>query len=265
MGTISQTSDVNSTWGNQRFNNAGNATDTNLWTTNVVGVPPAGHQGTTYRGRTCWKITTNTGNGYGFFPTTAASRAVQMPFATQKTVGGFPGIADDFYCWEFSYILAWDAFAGAISATGDTGIAIGVGTRTALRASNFAGVEVGPINATTSQLGVYIQQVDGAGPTQQTTLTPTGFDYTKWNKIAVRFVGPTQSAEATCKILVNDQTQLVVNYGAGTVLPDQVNGTALALAPGMIHFQAQGATTTVMYLSSRGGIVSYAPTEQLLV
>jgi len=264
MGTIAQNADVNATWGNQRFNNAGNATDTNLWVTNVVGVPPAGHQGTTYRGRTCWKLTTNTGNGYTFFPNTAASRAVQMPIALQKTVGGNPGLMDDYYCFEFSYILAWDVFAGNISPTGDTGITVAVGTRAAIRNGNQAGVEFGPINANTGQLGVYIQQTDGAGPTQQTTVSPTNFDYTKWNKLAIRFVGPTQSAEAAVRLLVNDQVQLTVNYGAGTVLPDQLLGTGLAFEPTIPHFATQGATTTVMYLSSRGGIVSYAPTEALL-
>lgn len=265
MGTISQTGDVNATQGNQRFNNLGSSTDINLWLTNVNGVPPAGHKGAVYLGRTCWKLTAGAATGYQFTQNNAAARAVTMPISLVRSVGSSPSPADDFFCWEFSYILAWDAFVGNIAANGDSGISVGVNTRCLLRNSNFAGIEVGPINATTSQLGVYIQQTDGAGPSQQTTLSPVGFDYTKWNKLAIRFVGATLAAEAQCRIVVNDVVALSVPYGAGTVLPDQFVGAAMGFGPGIAHFQPQGATTTVMYLAARGGIVSYAPTEALLV
>jgi hypothetical protein len=181
-----------------------------------------------------------------------------MHIQTVRSAAGAPQYVDDCWCWSVSAILAFDAIPGAI--TGDIGLCVGVGTRCVIRgASQFAGMEIGPTN--TGVIGVIVRQND-AGATFTQNLAGVA-DMTQWHKYEIRLLGPTAQGEAQAKFLIDDQPQLALNYGAGTVLPDQKQGTGLGFTPGLINLAANAATTR-MYIATDTVVVCCATEESAL-
>lgn len=263
-------------WGACGVTNAGNdfvgtntdarptGTPDNLWTMTITGAPPATRGVTTTNGRVAERMTSNTGTGYEVYAQNA--QRFTMPFCNVKGTANLSNL-DDFYCWEVSAVLAWNAIPGAI--TGDTGLVIANGvnglnpTRGRIRAGSFMGIELGPSN--TGQLSLIVRQAD-AGALTFNQLTPTQPDLTQFNRYALRLVGPTASTEAQLKVFVNNVQQFALPWGAGTVLPDITAGAGVAMGyfPCLLNFAAAGAATVTMHVPPFGLTVCAAPNETML-
>lgn len=224
----------------------------------VTGAPPAPEGATIYNGRVAWAITSNAGTGRQARPNFAGTnRPLTVPCQTVKGAANFQGI-DDAWCWSVSAILAFDAIPGPI--TGDIGLTVGVGTRCQIRgAAALAGIEFGPTGVAT--LGVICRQTD-AGPVTLAQDVAGVTDMTAYHRYEIRFVGPTANAEAQIKFVIDGGTQLVLSYGAGTVLPDQKQGT-LGFTPGVLNMAALAATTR-MYFVPNSLVIASGPVEEAL-
>lgn len=213
----------------------------NLTTT---GAPPAGSGGIVYKGRVTQALTSNLTSGQVLTPNLVAqSRPLTLPFCNVR--GSADLIAtevDDFRIWSVSVMMAFDAMPGLI--VGDIGLAIGPGTRFAVRAAatQFGGMEIGPIN--TGQLGVVVRQTDG-GAITFAQATPDQPDMTEFHVYEIRLYSASPTVEAQAVFLIDGRVQFSLPWGAGTVLPDQVIGAGgnLGLTPGIGNFEAFNGTT----------------------
>lgn len=231
-----------------------------FWGQFDTGASPAPKGSTIYNGRVGVALTSNTvPTGTQLSPSFAGTnRPLTMPFQTVRAASGSPQYVDDCWCWSFSALLAFDAIPGAI--TGDVGLCVGVGTRCVIRGVNqFAGIEFGPTNVGT--LGVICRQVDAGAVTLAQNVTGVA-DMTLWHKYEIRLLGPTAQGEASVKFMIDGQTQLALSYGAGTVLPDQKQGS-LGFTPGLINLNANAATTR-MYIAADSVSVCCATEESAL-
>lgn len=223
----------------------------------ITGVPPNPQGWIQYKGRVAFQITSNTGTGKTWTPNFATQQAFVMPFQNVKGTGN-PSKAEDFACWSFSGILAFDAIPGPI--VGDVGITLGVGTRAEIRgAALFAGIELGPSDVGT--ISVIARQADGGALTLNQVVTNT-LDLTLYHEYELRIIGATSTAEAQLKVLIDGSVLAVIPWGAGTVLPDHVVGGAgnLGFTAGVINKSANAATVR-MYVLPYGFTICAAPTE----
>lgn len=230
-----------------------------FWGAFDTGAPPAPRGAVIYNGRVAWALTSDLSpSGTQLSPSfSGTNRPLTMPYATVKTTANLQGV-DDAWCWSLSAILAWDAIPGAI--TGDLGLCLGVGTRCVIRGVNqFAGLEFGPTGVGT--LGVICRQADAGAVTFAANVAGVA-DMTVYHRYEIRILGPTLTAEAQVKFMIDNATQLTLPYGAGTVLPDQKQGS-LGMTPGLINLSANAATTR-MYVVPNSVTVASAPTEDAL-
>lgn len=228
-----------------------------------TGAPPAGSGGQFYKGVLAQALTSNLTSGLVATPNLATLPLV-MPFQNVRGSADFISTElDDFRIWSASAILAFDAIPGAI--VGDIGLAVGSGTRFAVRAAatQFAGMEIGPRN--TGQLGVVVRQAD-AGPITFDQATPDQPDLTEFNLYEIRLYSASPTVEAQAVFLINGRVQFSLPWGAGTVLPDQVFGAGgnLGFTPGIGNFEAFNGTTR-MYVVPGSFVVKAAPNDASLL
>lgn len=237
-------------------------TQNNNFTVTVTGAPPAPRGLQITQSRVAWAMTSNAGTGYTCVPNFGGiNRPLIMPFQETQTPNvSFEGV-DDFWCWSFSAIMAFDAIPGAI--TGDIGIAIGCGTRAQIRgAAQFAGMEFGPTGPGT--IGVICRQADAGAVTFAQNVAGVT-DMTTFHKYEIRIIGPTKAAQAKAKFMIDGNVQLTLDWGPGTVLPSQrtvVPGN-IGFTPGVINLSANAATSR-LWLPLDGATVCAGPTEAAL-
>jgi hypothetical protein len=233
---------------------------TTFWTLTTTGVPPAGNIGVVYKGRAAFGLTNNTANGY-----TASGGFITA--GLQRSLGNVPFLGNhDWACWEFSAILAYDALPGAVAATGEVGLVIGAGNNTRpmfATGPTQAGIVFGPTN--TGVMSVRVRTTDaGAVALNQNVTAPT--DMTEWHRYAIRIISASGTNEAQCKFLVDGVTTLQLQWGAGTVLPDQINTVVSPRMGFTCALTSMGcnAATTRMYVADNSVTVCAAPTEDAL-
>lgn len=226
----------------------------------TTGAPPAPQGGVIYKGRSVNSITSSAATGRALSPTYFSTPGI-MPFQSTRGPGSNTTLADDFACWSASAILAFDAIPGAI--TGDIGLVLGVAARFTVRgaANQFAGMEIGPSN--TGVISVFIRQTD-AGPVTFNQPTPTQPNMTEFHLYEIRLLSATAANEAQAKFLIDGRLQFALNYGPGTVLPDQTETTGLCFAPSIGNVLAMAATTR-MYHVPNAFTVKSGPTEGSLL
>lgn len=261
LGNMIQNTQVPSTLVKGRMDGTGQ----NAWLTITdTGAPPNPRGATVYQGRPAVAVTSTSTTGTQFQVNFAGlQRPLAMPFQDTISPGcNFQGI-DDFWCWSYSAILAFDAIPGAI--IGDVGICIGTGTRAAIRdaATLFAGIEFGPTGVGT--IGVIIREVDGVAPTFTGNVAGVA-DMTDYHKYEIRLIGPTLTAQAKAQFLIDDRVQLERNFGPASGMPPQsVAGGNCGYNPALINLKASAAGTVRMYHLSNGMTVCAAPTEAALL
>lgn len=232
------------------------------WVLQSIGAPPVPHGGVIYQGRVAWAFTSSSvgpsgmqsGPNFG-----GINRPLVCCFQETRSPANIDGL-DDFACWSFSAILAFDQLLGP--AIGDLGLVLGSSNRSAPRNPAFAqsGMEIGPTN--TGQVGVFVRQLD-AGPATFSQATPFQPDITKFHKYEIRLISASDTREAQAKFLIDDQLQFALPYGAGTVLPGQFESGSVGIEPTITN-RAVLAGTTRMYIAMNGITVAAAPTEAAL-
>jgi hypothetical protein len=227
----------------------------------TTGVPPAGQGGQVYKGRACWALTSNTGTGR-----TVSGGHTFM--GTQRSAGNAQVLGLwDWACWEFSAILAFDALPGPVAATGQLGLQYGSGNWTQTMfgtAPTQSGFTFGPVD--TGVLGVRVRTTDGGAVTSQNVATGNSPDHTEFHRYAIRLISASGSSEALAKFLVDGKVLLTLSWGAGTILPNQVNtfvAPRLGFTPSITNLNCNAATTR-MYVADNSAQVVAAPTEAAL-
>lgn len=223
------------------------------------GAPPAGSGGQIYKGRACFAMTSNTNTGYTL---TGGAMFIQ----TQRSAGNVPIIGNvDWAVWEWSAILAFDAITGAMNANGQIGLQVGSGNWNEIgfgTAPTQSGWIFGPTN--TGVLAVTVRTTDGGAlTTVPITATPT---QTEFHRYAIRLVSASGAAEAVTKFLVDGTVVGSISWGAGTILPTQVNtfvAPRLGFTPSITNTNYAAATNR-MYIADNSCQVIAAPTEDAL-
>lgn len=234
------------------------------WNQVDTGAPPAPRGGVIFKGRVALALTSDTTpTGTQYSPNFGGiNRPFTMPFQTVRQVAGAPQFLDDCWCWSVSAVLAFDAMPGAV--TGDVGLVVGVANRTAIRSATqqLAGMEIGPTGVGT--VGVVVRQTDAVAVTVAQNIAGVS-DVTQYHKYEIRLLGPTAGGEASVKFMIDGQAQLTLNYGAGTLLPDQkIAGSFLGFTPGLINLAASAAGTVRMYVVPNSFVIACAPEESAL-
>jgi hypothetical protein len=177
-------------------------------------------------------------NGFAYYKTRVVNQfggaaaqgrrisALARAFMAQRdrTGNSIPPGLEEMNMTRIAVLAGYDNPAGAI--TGDYGLVVGTGRQvTTLRSgANNMGVMFGPI--TTSTIGVVIRQTDAGAITHNAALA-AGFqpaDITEMNLYEIVIQGASTSADALWTFYVNGMQALQLSGGAGTVLPDQING-----------------------------------------
>ena len=225
----------------------------------TTGAPPVGAGGQVYKGRATQAFTSNTNTGY----TVAGGHTF---IGTQRSAGNVPILGNwDWAVWEFSAILAFDALPGAVNANGQLGLQYGSGNWTQTMfgtAPTQSGFTFGPIN--TGVLGIRVRTTDGGAVTNvAVAATP---DQTEFHRYAIRLVSASGANEAQAKFLVDGTTVATILWGAGTILPVQVNtfvAPRLGFTPSLTNLNCNAATTR-MYIAQNSTQIIAAPTEDAL-
>ena len=225
----------------------------------TTGAPPAGSGGQVYKGRGTLALTSGTNTGY----TLAGGHTF---IGTQRSAGNVIVLGNwDWAVWELSAILAFDALPGAVNANGQLGLQYGSGNWTQTMfgtAPTQSGLTFGPIN--TGVLGIRVRTTDGGAVTNvAVTATP---DQTEFHRYAIRFISASGAAEAQAKFLVDGTVVATIPWGAGTILPNQVNtfvAPRLGFTPSLTNLNCNAATTR-MYIADNSAQIISAPTEDAL-
>lgn len=225
----------------------------------TTGAPPAGAGGQVYKGRATVAYTSNTGTGY-----TVSGGHTFM--GTQRSAGNVIVLGEwDWAVWELSAILAFDVLPGAVSATGQLGLQYGSGNWTQTMfgtAPTQSGFTFGPISP--GVLGVRVRTTDGGAVTNvAVTAAPNQLEF---HRYAIRLISASGAAEAQAKFLVDGSTVAQIAWGAGTILPTQVNtfvAPRLGFTPSFTNLNCNAATTR-MYVADNSVQIISAPTEDAL-
>ncbi len=252
-GGIGTMSDASSRQSDVGANNGGALTTT--------GAPPAGFGGQVYKGRACFAFTSNTGTGY----TVAGGHTF---LGTQRSAGDVPILGNwDWACWELSAILAFDALPGPVAATGQLGLQYGSGNWTQTMFGTVptqSGFTFGPVD--TGVLGVRVRTVDGGAVTSQNVAVGNVPNQTEFHRYAIRLISASGPNEAMAKFLVDGNVLLTLQWGAGTILPNQVNtfvAPRLGFTPSLTNLNCNAATTR-MYVADNSWQIIAGPTEDAL-
>ncbi len=225
----------------------------------TTGAPPAGFGGQVYQGRATYALTSNTNTGH----TIAGGHSF---IGTQRSAGNVNIVGNfDWACWELSAVLAFDALPGAINANGQLGLQYGSGNYTQVgfgTGPTQAGFFFGPTG--TGTLGVTVRTTDGGAIALQQAVTSP--DQTKWHRYAIRLISASGAAEAQAKFLVDGQVLLTLQWGAGTVLPSQINtfvAPRIGFTPSLTNLNVNAGTTR-MYVANNSFQIVSGPTEDAL-
>lgn len=223
----------------------------------IVGAPPGGN-GTNmvYRGLRCLRMTAGNGTGSYFTPQQLANRRLQIYAALQRGPANLDGL-DEMACWRLYGLLAFQQPGGPI--TRDCGLVIAPGSNQVVRGGAQAGISLGLRDIDT--IGVTTKQVDGGPETEHPLLLPSGFDLEDWHTYEMRIISASAAAEATLKILIDDDLMLTLAWGAGTELPDQIAGVALGYTWMVSNLGGSPDFTTTMYVALGGVELACSMTE----
>lgn len=215
-------------------------------------------------GRCCIRLASGAGadNGWTIVPNFGGvNKPLVMPLNTVKGPINVAGI-DDYGCWEASAIIAYDALTNAV--TGDVGLVVAVGTASLIRqAPLFPGMELGPSGVGT--MGVFARAVNG-GPVTLNTNVALPTDMTKFHKYAIRLIGPSATAQAACKWMVDGVVVQTVTFDSGVLSDQNPFATNMGFTPCLINRNATGGASTVnMYVVQDSFTVYAAPTELALL
>jgi hypothetical protein len=225
----------------------------------TIGVPPAGFGGQVYKGRATQAFTSNTNTGY-------VASGGHCFIGTQRSAGNAAIIGNfDWAVWEFSAILAFDALPGAMNANGQLGLQVGSGNWTQVgfgTAPTQSGFFFGPVN--TGVIGVTVRTTDGGAITNvAVSATPNQLEF---HRYAIRLLSASGANEAQAKFLVDGSVVQTILWGAGTILPTQVNtfvAPRLGFTPSLCNINVNAATTR-MYIADNSWQIIAAPTEDAL-
>lgn len=226
----------------------------------TVGAPPAGFGGQNYKGRAAQAYTSNNNTGY---VVSGGHTFIQ----TQRSTGSVPILVNsDWAVWEFSAILAYDTLPGAVNANGQIGLQYGSGNWTQPlfgTAPTQSGFNFGPVDAA-GTFAVRVRTTDGGAVT--TVAAGSVANYIEWHRYAIRLVSASGANEAQAKFLVDGTVVLTIPWGAGTVLPTQVNtfvAPRLGYTPSLTNLNYNAATSR-MYVAMNSTQIIAAPTEDAL-
>jgi hypothetical protein len=225
----------------------------------TTGAPPPRAGGQVYKGRATLALTSNTNTGY----TISGGHTF---VGTQRSAGNVIVLGNwDWAVWELSAVLAFDALPGAVNATGQLGLQYGSGNWTQPMFGTVptqSGWTFGPISA--GVLGIKVRTTDGGAVTNvAVTATP---DQTEFHRYAIRIISASGANEAQAKFLVDNVVVATIPWGAGTIMPNQVNtfvAPRLGFTPSVSNVNCNAATTR-MYIADNSVQIIAAPTEDAL-
>lgn len=234
------------------------ASEVHIVPTNI-GTPPSGN-GTNmvYRGMRCLRM--NGGNAAGtlFRPSQLTNRRLQMYPALERMVKANLDGLDEMACWRLYALLAFQQPGGPITA--DAGLVIAPGNNTIVRsAPTAAGMSLGLRDIDT--LGFSTRAVGGGAIVDHVLTLPTGFDIEDWHTYELRLLSATSSAEATLKVLIDDDLMYQSQWGAGTELPDMLANNLLGFTWAVSNLGGSPDFTTTMYLALGGVEFACSMTE----
>ncbi len=201
---------------------------------------------THYRGRPCFR-----------FGDTAPASAADFAFTTTNLRFAWPqtkppaNFQDDFACWQVTMLAA--------IANGGTETGFEIGPALQLNIQLAANDGIGFISRAANSMSIIARQGGALTIDQQianTTLNGASFDLADWHVYTLRLIGATAASEASAKVIVDGLPVTSFNWGAGTLLPGQASGTALA------YNLSVGSRAGDMYLAVCGLSLSAAATEQ---
>lgn len=225
----------------------------------AVGAPPAGQGGQIFKGRATLALTSNTNTGY-------VIAGGHTFCGTQRSAGNVPILGNwDWAVWEISAILAFDAITGPINANGQIGLQYGSGNWTQPMfgtAPTQSGWTFGPVD--NGVIGVRVRTTDGGAVTNvAVSAAPT---LTEFHRYAIRIISASGLNEAFARFLVDGTSVLTIPWGAGTIMPTQVNtfvAPRLGFTPGLSNLNYAAATNR-MYIAQNSFQIISAPTEDAL-
>lgn len=167
-----------------------------------------------HNGRVCYRWS-GTGLSSNYWTSGVAGGSFAISFPTLKSgVGGT--FQDDYRCWRIMMTLAVDA---GFSTTGDNGLDVGPQNDFNVVVAAVDGIAFRPTSNTS--FGVRIKQ--GHVITFDADVA-TDVDVTLFNTIELRIIGATATTDAVVKAYVNNVQRQAWAFGAGTVLPNLVDG-----------------------------------------
>jgi hypothetical protein len=223
------------------------------------GAPPAGSGGQVYKGRATLALTSNTNTGY----TVTGGHTF---IGTQRSAGNVQVLGNvDFAVWELSAILAFDAISGPINANGQIGLQYGSGNWTQPMfgtAPTQSGWTFGPVD--NGVIGVRVRTTDGGAVTN--VAVSAAPNLLEFHRYAIRVVSASGLNEAFARFLVDGQSVLTIPWGAGTILPSQINtfvAPRVGFTPGFSNVNYAAATNR-MYIAQNSVQIIAAPSEDAL-
>lgn len=206
-------------------------------------------QWTYHNGRVCYRQS-GTGANVNYFK---SDSTFGISFPTLKSgVGGT--YRDDYRCWRVMLTIAYDL--GVVTSM-DNGLEIGPMTDFNVVTANIDGIAYQPSGPTS--FAVLMKQ--GHVITYNADVV-TGVDITQFNTLEFRIIGATATNDAVVKAYFNNVLRQSWAYGAGSVLPNLVDGSGGGIGWN-VHFGNRQSPAT--YIASAGLRIIAAATEDGLL